>query len=113
MLLAHGPAPLVSFFTRYALATTTCAHFLFSWPTRFSSHISRVTCYTLPYIFLYQRFSNLPLELVGALHSNLEEDLGWSQQMHESDDGVVGGKVKDSASASDHNEFRSLQVIHK
>ena len=32
-------------------------------------------------IFLHKRFSNLPLELVGALHSNLEEDLGWSQQV--------------------------------
>lgn len=49
-------------------------------------------------ILLHKRFSNLPIQLVGPLHINLEEDLGWAQHNHESDD-------------SEQNDFRSLQYI--
>lgn len=47
---------------------------------------------------LHKRFSNLPIQLVGPLHINLEEDLGWAQHNHESDD-------------SEQNDFRSMQYI--
>lgn len=49
-------------------------------------------------VLLHKRFSNLPIQLVGPLHINLEEDLGWAQHNHESDD-------------SEQNDFRSLQYI--
>ena len=49
-------------------------------------------------VLLHKRFSNLPIQLVGPLHINLEEDLGWAQHNHESDD-------------SEQNDFRSLQFI--
>lgn len=49
-------------------------------------------------VLLHKRFSNLPIQLVGPLHLNLEEDLGWAQHNHESDD-------------SEQNDFRSLQFI--
>mmetsp|Transcript_14112 Transcript_14112/g.13643 ORF Transcript_14112/g.13643 Transcript_14112/m.13643 type:complete len:346 (+) Transcript_14112:89-1126(+) len=49
-------------------------------------------------VMLHKRFSNLPIQLVGPLHLNLEEDLGWAQHNHESDD-------------SEQNNFRSLQYI--
>lgn len=49
-------------------------------------------------VLLHKRFSNLPIQLVGALHVNLEEDLGWAQHNHESDD-------------SEQNEFRSMQSV--
>lgn len=37
-------------------------------------------------ILLHQRFSNLPIELIGPLHRNLEEDLSWAQTKTHSDD---------------------------
>lgn len=49
-------------------------------------------------VLLHKRFSNLPIQLVGPLHINLEEDLGWAQHNHESDD-------------SEQNDFRSMQYI--
>ena len=49
-------------------------------------------------VFLHKRFSNLPIQLVGNLHINIEEDLGWAQHNHESDDCV-------------QNEFRSMQSV--
>jgi hypothetical protein len=49
-------------------------------------------------VMLHRRFSNLPLELVGALHANLEEDLGWAKSVHESDD-------------SEQNDFLPMQQI--
>jgi hypothetical protein len=40
-------------------------------------------------LLLHKRFSNLPLQLVAALHANLEEDLGWAKHNHESNDKEV------------------------
>lgn len=31
-------------------------------------------------LLLHKRFTNLPIQLVGALHRNLEEDISWAQQ---------------------------------
>jgi len=59
-------------------------------------------------VLLHKRFSNLPLELVGALHANLEEDLGWAQQKHEADDGDY---TSDKRTESDKGDFRALQYI--
>ena len=133
VLLGHGYVPLASSYTRYASHTPLSSYIrLYPRATHsqtLSSHAllpSHHLCYThmlhrsrflsfvvivptVVSVFIYQRFSNLPLELVGALHSNLEEDLGWSQQMHESEDGVVAGKD----CSSDKSEFRSLQVGDK
>lgn len=53
-------------------------------------------------LFLHQRFSNLPLELIGHLHRNLDEDLGWAQQLHDADSD--GG-------AQEISEFKSLQFV--
>ena len=49
-------------------------------------------------VFLHKRFSNLPIQLVGPLHINLEQDVGWAQHNHESDD-------------SEQNNFRSMQFV--
>lgn len=49
-------------------------------------------------VFLHKRFSNLPIQLVGSLHINLGEDVGWAQHNHESDDCV-------------QNEFKSMQSV--
>jgi len=46
-------------------------------------------------LFLHGRFMNLPLQLCGALHSNLVEDLTWS---------------KDS-SDSDPNDFKGMEFV--
>lgn len=54
-------------------------------------------------IFLHQRFSNLPLELIAHLHRNLDEDLGWAQQLHDSD--------SDGNAAQEISEFKSLQFV--
>ena len=55
-------------------------------------------------IFVHQRFSNLPLELISHLHRNLDEDLGWAQQLHNSDsDG--------NAAAQEASDFKSLQFV--
>ena len=45
-------------------------------------------------ILLHKRFSNLPLELIAPLHSNLEEDLSWaSQSAQKQKQQQGGGKV--------------------
>lgn len=49
-------------------------------------------------VLLHKRFSNLPIQLVGPLHINLEQDVGWAQHNHESDD-------------SEQNDFRSMQFV--
>ena len=54
-------------------------------------------------IFLHQRFSNLPLELIAHLHRNLDEDLGWAQQLHDSN--------SDGNAAQEISEFKSLQFV--
>jgi hypothetical protein len=37
-------------------------------------------------ILLHKRFTNLPIQLVGALHRNLEEDISWAQQQASDED---------------------------
>jgi len=54
-------------------------------------------------LLIHERFFNLPLELIGPLHRNLEEDLGWAQQLHDADN--------DSVSASEAEEFKTLQYV--
>lgn len=54
-------------------------------------------------IFLHQRFSNLPLELISHLHRNLDEDVGWAQQLHDTD--------TDGNAAQEASEFKSLQFV--
>jgi hypothetical protein len=54
-------------------------------------------------IFLHQRFANLPLELIRHLHRNLDEDLGWAQQLHNSD--------SDGNAAQEASDFKSLQFV--
>jgi len=37
-------------------------------------------------LLLHKRFTNLPIQLVGALHRNLEEDVSWAQQQASDED---------------------------
>jgi hypothetical protein len=57
-------------------------------------------------VLLHQRFSNLPPQLIGHLHRNLNEDLGWAQGLSESNDGSGDG-----SSAEDHSVFKALKHI--
>jgi len=54
-------------------------------------------------IFIHQRFANLPLELISHLHKNLDEDLGWAQQLHASN--------SDGNAAQEASDFKSLQFV--
>jgi len=54
-------------------------------------------------LLLHRRFYNLPLELIGHLHRNLGEDLGWAQGRAESDDGSGDG-----SSAEEHATFKVI-----
>ena len=51
---------------------------------------------------MHARFSNLPLQLIGVLHRNLLEDLGWSQRQRESEGVSIN---------SDSFNFASVQHI--
>ena len=39
-------------------------------------------------IMIHNRFTNLPLPLIGALHRNLEEDISWAKQQANNDSSI-------------------------
>jgi len=53
-------------------------------------------------VMLHQRFTNLPIQLIPSLHSNLLEDIGWARKLKEGDEGSEGGS---------YLEFKSLQYV--
>ena len=55
---------------------------------------------------LHKRFANLPIELVGHLHRNLDEDLGWAKSNDGSDDGSG-----DASSAGEHLDFKEMTYL--
>ena len=57
-------------------------------------------------VLMHKRFANLPLELIGHLHRNLNEDLGWAQALDESVDGSGDG-----TSAEDHVAFKEMSSV--
>tara|TARA_A100001015_G_C15027926_1_gene731503 strand:+ start:668 stop:1735 length:1068 start_codon:yes stop_codon:yes gene_type:complete len=57
-------------------------------------------------VLMHRRFANLPLELIGHLHRNLNEDLGWAQALDESVDGSGDG-----TSAGDHQDFKQMDSV--
>jgi hypothetical protein len=56
-------------------------------------------------LLLHKRFTNLPIQLVGALHRNLEEDVSWAQQQATDDD----EEVVESTSSSGQKASKSNQ----
>lgn len=64
-------------------------------------------------LLLHQRFSNLPIELIGPLHRNLEEDLSWAKQRNnidgdgDSDDEDDKNKNKKGAASSSSSSSSS------
>ena len=57
-------------------------------------------------VLLHRRFANLPIELVGHLHRNLDEDLGWAKSLDDSVDGSG-----DASSAEDHVDFKECTYV--
>ena len=51
-------------------------------------------------LLLHKRFTNLPLQLVGALHRNLEEDVSWAQQQATDDDELAQEDYISSSNSS-------------
>lgn len=51
-------------------------------------------------MLLHRRFTNLPIELIGALHRNLEEDISWAQQQanegHQDDESCTASVLSPS-----------------
>lgn len=47
-------------------------------------------------LLIHKRFTNLPLELIGHLHKNLDEDLGWAKSMEGCSDGSGDGSTVDA-----------------
>lgn len=57
-------------------------------------------------VLLHRRFANTPIELVGHLHRNLEEDLGWAKSLDDSVDGSG-----DASSADDQVAFKEMTYV--
>ncbi len=51
-------------------------------------------------LLLHQRFSNLPIPLIGPLHRNLEEDLSWAKQRANIDGDAYEGDLSEPSSSS-------------
>lgn len=51
-------------------------------------------------LLLHKRFTNLPIQLVGALHRNLEEDVSWAQQQASDEDDELALDECESSSSS-------------
>lgn len=51
-------------------------------------------------LLLHKRFTNLPIQLVGALHRNLEEDMSWAQQQATDEDESAQENAVTSGSSS-------------
>jgi len=60
-------------------------------------------------VLLHKRFTNMPPELVSALHRNLEEDMSWAQQQaaEEEDEEDAEKKSKKAAKASSNSSSSS------
>eukprot|EP01032_Pedospumella_encystans_P010243 gene10243-11992_t len=51
-------------------------------------------------LLLHKRFTNLPIQLVGALHRNLEEDISWAQQQASDEDDDLALDESESSTSS-------------
>jgi hypothetical protein len=64
-------------------------------------------------LLLHKRFTNLPLQLVSALHRNLEEDVCWAQQQATDEDESAQENTTSSSSSAPNSAHKGSAAAAK